>query len=552
MRKMLSLIESVVLLFILDACSTEESLFYTTSVNPVSNNEAGNILIALLREQTQVWNFTKELCGKKELLFDATKFSYSSDYGWHYNVPCSSHHGIIDGCLVYKLRYSAASESKDVSFNHELDNPLLLDIESLKKGMRDPYLLSATFKNWKKQGLKVKTDLTNYADSVDIEEQRKRVQTHIGEYNQCIGDWIRVSVEYEIVPRVISVGSGYEIISISKETMKKEVEFAADCVFYNANQIDIAFSYERIPFMLFLDIRKNDYFYLDETNYDISCMLEILANALLSKGILDFTYSYRFNGIFEKLPNPNDLESGSSTGGGTGGGVTGGGSGGGSGSNDEDLEGYAAYATRFDHYFDDYLSIKLKELGIDRSYAMMIATDTINSYGRYYDKTGILMINEKKMQDEGFTEDDMRACIYHEYVHVKQDVVNNIEIERDAEGLFLLKPYTVYRIQEDVDAAYEDFNDTLIFSEIPTEGGTEWQQRERERYYRMLVEPVLTEFQQQTPAIGYYNKDVVRGEVEAYMLQEVSYGSRMSSFYRFNIARNYKRYSNIWKWIKNQ
>ena len=527
------------------SCSTEEYLLNSVvAVKP--NFSVGQTLAKLLNEQDTIWKYTCEICPGRTFLFDEATYSFSSDFGWHYSLPIQSSNKEIEGCVIYCLQ-SLKGRMDDIKLTGRLDFPILLDAEKLSE-MKNSYISSAGFKKLREKGLNVSKKLALMADSVDLAESQKRIKTRIGESNQCIGDLLRIIVYFEIIPGFAQNGSELVVISVSQETFDELAKFCVNVIFPYADFTEVHSYYDRVPFMLYIDIWQDDYFYFSEVSYDVSRMLDLLANEVLNEHVSGFTYEYSFSGFFEKLPRPED-EIGNV-------GVSGGGSGGGSVSGDKGDETLPSYEERFDHIFDNFLLIKLRELGISRNSAILdtVKNDTLypQTYAHYNSDTGILTVFEDRMLAADLTEEDIRSCVYHEYVHVKQRWIDNIFIERDIDGNIITQKYEKYYSQSDVDVAYNRYYEVLEIEKIPREGGNELQKKKRELYYNMYVLPYSTAFQQHIPYIIEMNEQVVRGEVEAYMRQHSEYMGRMSEEYEKQVMDNMFDFMQRLKIIENQ
>lgn len=154
----------------------------------------------------------------------------------------------------------------------------------------------------------------------------------------------------------------------------------------------------------------------------------------------------------------------------------------------------------------------------------------------------------------GYTENDMESIIYHEMVHYKQDVVDHLVIERDAEGNVIEYDYMVETTQYDVNIAKNLFLDLMISADIPLqeEYRTPNEQSLYEQYWDLYVQPTMDAYENGTLELIRGNKELIKSELDAYQLQLNEYDNKMSPSLRESTRLNRNDCLNRWNKIRNK
>ena len=136
--------------------------------------------------------------------------------------------------------------------------------------------------------------------------------------------------------------------------------------------------------------------------------------------------------------------------------------------------------------------------------------------------------------NRGFTDVEIEAILYHEFVHVKQDIVDKIVIERDESGIFVSDLYECEISEQVLENRLESFYLEMSRLDVPldAEQRTTEQQEAWEKYYDAMY---LFYEREKDAGNNYYftvNKNLVETEYEAYSLMLDEYKNEMSSTFK--------------------
>lgn len=180
-------------------------------------------------------------------------------------------------------------------------------------------------------------------------------------------------------------------------------------------------------------------------------------------------------------------------------------------------------------------------------------TDNPMNNASYDPLTQTLNINPP-MLNRGYTTWDLTSIIYHEMVHVKQDMVDHIKIERNSKGEIVMKkyqvPYDDYYIADKWDSLYS----VLDVNNVPHDlkNCTPQQKQIWNYYYELYVKPYEDARNRGETYTIEANIDYLRCEIEAYGRQLKEYGSLMSEANRRSITNILEGLQRRYEYIKNQ
>ena len=158
------------------------------------------------------------------------------------------------------------------------------------------------------------------------------------------------------------------------------------------------------------------------------------------------------------------------------------------------------------------------------------------------------------MLNRGFTVSDLTSIIYHEMVHAKQDMVDQIQIERNSDGEIVMKEYQMPYDDYYMADKWDSFYTVLDVNGVPHElkDCTPQQKQIWNHYYELYVKPFEDARNRGETYTVEANMDHLRCEIEAYERQLREYGNSMSEAYRESIISILKGLHREYEYIKNQ
>lgn len=184
-----------------------------------------------------------------------------------------------------------------------------------------------------------------------------------------------------------------------------------------------------------------------------------------------------------------------------------------------------------DEFKSKYLPpVKLREfgqeLGLTPEQVAQVHYKVIESGANasYLDTNRTLSISDQILQ-RGLSDTDIESIMFHEFVHVKQDLVDGIHLERDKQGVIVMDYYEHvmddYYVQEVVD----DFH---IVMEIMNVKNKEDNPAVWDYYYQQYVQPAMDGRERGDTYLFPGNVQYSSNEIEAYRRMFDKYGDRMT------------------------
>jgi len=502
------------------------------------NNNAGKSLLHQLKNHSSLQEDTRVLLNaREELLYDHAMFRSGEVYGLYYLVPVRDKaSGVVNKALVYKV--DAKVDQGKVRLANSLSEVLVLDEAELSRiPAYRRFLYSYPFKQWEDQGLKVLSSLSAYAKKLDgklVPVENTELPSPI---SKILTSW--VTITYELDLNVDIENGGVVVYGIpSSEIEAVLLQNAGVFQVYVNESIDISADYETITiFAVGGDIVSHPDLYTAIHSLMCACDADLSAE-----------YPY-YNRIIWQVtstsadPPEEDDDDNNNTGGSTGGGSTGGGS----NDNDEENEETEENDTIspilqlvnsiMTNAFKDKI---FSELGvISDSVKIKEGTQSVGANASYNSETNELSVSPQ-MLERGYTLVDIESILYHEFVHAKQDMVDNIVIERKGKYIVTYE-YEIPCDEDYVQMGWNDFYATLDVLDIPRkqeECSTLEQKRQWDMYYEMFVRTREEQFANGETYILNTNVDLIKSEIEAYRLQYEKYANVMSTTLREQTWKN--------------
>lgn len=177
----------------------------------------------------------------------------------------------------------------------------------------------------------------------------------------------------------------------------------------------------------------------------------------------------------------------------------------------------------------------LNALGLTDEHLKQVnyAFKSMSPNARYNSLTNLFEVSAE-IFNRGFTDVEIEAILYHEFVHVKQDIVDKIVIERDESGIFVSDLYECEISEQVLENRLESFYLEMSRLDVPldAEQRTTEQQEAWEKYYDAMY---LFYEREKDAGNNYYftvNKNLVETEYEAYSLMLDEYKNEMSSTFK--------------------
>lgn len=531
------------------ACRTEDYFTADLAAQHPTDNPTARCLLQLMEKQENSFLRLQEAASGKKLLYDYTSVSFTPDYGMYYVLPYRSESGApIDGCIIYPVDENLPLQQR--TLNGQLGTPLNLDSNMLNEEIpiERRFLYSTHFEEWENLGLPVEGSMTEIAHLLRkgvVEVENGRISTS-KKATRSVDICMYATLEFSYraskqdVSAGVTPGGSYEWeVTVTKDVypiLKETFDYILDIdprgipahrITDDASQgkMTVAIQFSR-PFL--------------------RSEVEELGCALMNIGISNLEYAGFDCYISFYIVDMGGMDSGSGSGGGGGssgssGGVIGGG-GGHSGSSGSGGDSAAETPTHEDSlrvdFMKKYLTENIKnkiysELGVKWDCIKLIITDsqgdgTANaSYNSQTDELIVFMDRiKKRITINGWNDLDIVSILYHEYVHVKQKMIDGLVLARNGDGSIAKDEYKIYYGDRDLQAAMKDVNER---TEIHCNGLSE---SERELYYNQQYQAIVVPVLEQIKRGEYYivegNKDCIASEVEAYTIQLRAFGSVMS------------------------
>ena len=157
------------------------------------------------------------------------------------------------------------------------------------------------------------------------------------------------------------------------------------------------------------------------------------------------------------------------------------------------------------------------------------------------------------MFSNNLTQTDMESILYHEYVHAKQYLKDNVVIERDGINI-KTSEYVLIVSEFDVMLANLDLEFMCEQQGIPLESDKRNELQERDYQYLkgIYLDPELERYHNKDTYTVYLNKELVKCEYEAYRRQYENYKDVMSEYLKLDTKIGLERNKNYYEQIKDK
>lgn len=168
-------------------------------------------------------------------------------------------------------------------------------------------------------------------------------------------------------------------------------------------------------------------------------------------------------------------------------------------------------------------------------------------------ENGEISIYNRLLDPNFFTKNDVESIVFHEFVHYKQDVIDNLVIE-EVDGEIKRIAYNVCYTEYDIEMYKADFYEMMQYRNIPLAetSRSELQQRYWNEAWNAEVQPYLDAYNNRITYVEYYNINQIRMEIEAYQSQLDEYRYIMSDALRKQSELNLATFINRLNKITNQ
>ncbi len=526
----------------------------------------GQHLQRLLHQSPQLRSVALQQSEGKKLLFEYVTLSHNASFGTHYKLPYKDEAtNLVDGCLIFQVEEEFPFI--DTQLPKQLLQPINFTVEMLEEIPQSQcYHYAAIFKQWRNAGLDVLASLTACADSMDVKERemlkQKSASTRAMVINpdalDCAGDFLVIDIDYEMV----CAPYGYGVQTLSRETVQRIADEFLTQFFQGSTFLDAtAFTDIYFGSQMTIWVEKNGYFTNTVLLSLVPNFVAGLASRYVDAGLAKFLYTYKYNTYFRNFPVPemwiddgkDDPQVPGGGGGGTGTENTGDGEE--QQPNSETQREDSIVASIFDDAFVSMLDLAglRPEKWLSK---IKIVIDFLDSRpnAQYNSLTKELRIFWERMRDKGYTSDDILAVVFHECVHVKQDFVDKIVIERNEEGEPIEESYEIRYTDAMWEKEMEEFEILLTTRNIPldAEKRTSDQQRLYDFFYQRDMYDIEKMYREGIPSQRKYNKIKLQLDVEAYELQFLYFEGCMSPVFEEAQRGNLNSVKDIYEQIKNQ